>query len=104
MWVNANLRLDTGNMGLFGKSTRPLVLHLNCARESLRRFKASRLRNSRVRDLLRVTWTPGKPSIPPRIETNQQLAQAAPGRQRVLKNRAADGAGPTVGAPSAFSS
>ena len=56
-------------------------------------------------------WTPGKPSIPPRIETNQQFAQAVPGRQRAFENRAADGAGPTVGlrppfgpAPSAFSS
>jgi hypothetical protein len=35
-----------------------------------------------------VTWTPGKPSIPPRIETNQQLAQAVPGRQRAFEKRA----------------
>jgi hypothetical protein len=37
-------------------------------------------------------WMPGKPSIPPRIETNQQLAPAVPDCQRVLQKRAADGA------------
>jgi hypothetical protein len=35
-------------------------------------------------------WVPGKPSIPPRIETNQQLAPAAPDCQRALEKRAAD--------------
>ena len=29
-------------------------------------------------------WTPGKPSIPPRIETNQQFARTAPDCQRAL--------------------
>ena len=58
-----------------------------------------------------LAWMPGKPSIPPRIETNQQFAQDVPGRQRAFEKRAADGAGPTVGLrppfgppPSAFSS
>jgi hypothetical protein len=36
-------------------------------------------------------WTPGKPSIPPRIETNQQFAQDVPGRQQAFEKRAADG-------------
>ena len=51
-----------------------------------------------------VMWTPGKPSIPPRIETNQQFAQDVSGRQQAFEKRAADGAGPTVGLRPPFGS